>query len=396
MMIHYKNFLYALLILISCQCVPTGNKNIEFSPNNKNWVNELKSAVNNHLQESETGDTLFIQFAEGVYQVNESLSFIGDSAIKTNAPIVIRGEDKTVFSGGLILNNKALNLISDNTIRNRIIDLEARDKILESDLLKNGITDYGELQSIGFGRSRQASPAQLFINGERMTLARYPNAGDPYLLKKREEVIPIKKIISPGKERVVLPVGDTNTPSERGVFEYEDKRVEKWLSASDIWLDGIFSRDWAWSLNKVNKIDTVNKTIKLHYEEKYDLTANHSFFFATNLLEEIDVPGEYFIDRKEGKLYFYPPQEFEPNTSIIQLSGNTQTFLEFEGIENLRIENIDFELGRFNAVKIDKCSNIVLKNCSFRNFGNAAIIANGENIKIEQCKVHSNGGNAKL
>ncbi len=174
------------MLLITCQCTPNLNKNVVFSPDNNNWVNEFISAINNHLQKSEIGDTLFIQFAKGVYQVNESLSFIGDSTIKINAPIVIQGEDKTVFSGGHILDNKALKLISDNSVRNRIINVEARDKILEYDLHKNGINDSGELQSIGFGRSRQASPAQLFINGERMTLARYPNAGDPYLLKKRK------------------------------------------------------------------------------------------------------------------------------------------------------------------------------------------------------------------
>jgi len=384
----------SLVFLLSFyQCADPAKNTIEISPDKKNWAIEFTTAINKHLQQSGIKDTLFIHFKEGVYPFNESFYFIGDSS-KTNAPIVIRGKGKTVFTGAISLDNRDLRLVSNPDVRNRIISVDARDKILEYDLHKNGVTDLGELQSIGFGRSRQASPAQLYINGERMTLARYPNAGDPYLLKMRKEVIPIKKIISPGKEKVVLPVGDTNTPSERGVFEYEDKRVEKWLSASDIWLDGIFSRDWAWSLNKVNKIDTVNKTIKLHYEEKYDLTANHSFFFATNLLEEIDVPGEYFIDREKGILYVYPPVDFILNNSQIQLSDNTQSFLEFERIQNLTIENIHFEMGRFNAIGISQCNDINIDNCTFSNFGHSAITANGNNIIIKQCNIHSIGGTA--
>jgi len=396
-MMYYKNIINLIMLLTTWQCNPPVNKNVEFSPDNKNWVNELKSAVNNHLQKSEIGDTLFIQFAEGIYPIKESLSFTGDSSVKTNAPIVIRGADKTVFSGRLILDNKALKIISDTTARNRIINIKAMDKILEYDLSKEGNIDFGEIKCIGFGRSRGAAPRQLYINGQRMTLARYPNAGDPFLEKNRNTVIPIKRITNAGQEKVELP-GNANKKDsasiERGAFVYEDDRVEKWLNSSDIWLDGIFCRDWAWSLNKVSKIDTDSKTITLEYPEKYDLTANHSFFFAANLLEEMDVPGEYFIDREKGELYFYPPKDFNPNPSTIELSGNTQTFLEFEGIENLKIENIDFELGRFNALKIDKCSNIEVVDCSFRNFGNTAIIANGENIKIEQCKIHSIGGTA--
>lgn len=392
-----KNIVYLTCLLSFSQCIVPAKKNMKISPDNKNWASEFRDAANNHLQKRDTRDTLFIQFTEGIYPLNESLRFTGDSSIKRNAPIVIRGENNTVFTGGIFLDNSALRIISNPAVRNRIISREARDIILEYDLLKDGINDLGEINCIGFGRSREAAPAQLYINGERMTLARYPNAGDPYLLKNRNTVVPITQVTNAGRKKVELPANlneRDNASAEKGEFVYEDNRIEKWLNSSDIWLDGIFCRDWAWSLNKVNKIVTASKTIRLEYPEKYDLTANHSFFFATNLLEEIDMPGEYFIDRKEGKLYFYPPQEFEPNTSIIQLSGNTQTFLEFEGIEKLKIENIDFELGRFNAVQINKCRNIAIKDCSFRNFGNTAIIANGENIKIEQCTIHSIGGTA--
>lgn len=394
---NFINIFYAFLLLANYQCATAANRYVEFSPDNENWAGEFKDAVNNHLQNSETGDTLFVHFTEGTYQFNESFHFMGDSSVETNAPIVIRGKGKTVFTGGISLDNSALRIVSNPALRNRIISAEARDKILEYDLYKDGINELGEINCIGFGRSREAAPTLLYINGERMTLARYPNAGNPFLVKNRNTVIPIKRITKAGQKKVELP-GDANKKEsvsiEKGEFVYEDDRVEKWLNASDIWLDGIFCRDWAWSLNKVSKIDTVSKTIKLHFEEKYDLTANHSFFFATNLLEEMDVPGEYFIDREKGKLYFYPPLSFDRNSSKIQLSGNTNTFLHFEGIENLRIENIDFELGRFNAVKIDKCSNVKIVDCSFRNFGNSAIIANGENISIEQCQIHSIGGTA--
>jgi len=396
MMTHYKIFLYVLLLFTTCQFATPANRYVEFSPDNKNWISIFNNEVSNHLRHKGSEDTLFLHFKKGVYPLYESLSFVRDSSEKMNAPIVIRGEDKTVFSGGITLDNKEFKAISDNYIRNRIICVDSRDKILEYDLFKSGIDNLGEINCIGFGRSREAAPALLYVNGERMIMARYPNAGDPFLVKNRNTVIPIKQITNPGRKRVVLPLDKSseNDSVVGGEFVYSDMRIEKWLNARDLWVDGIFCRDWAWSLNKVSNIDTVNKTITLQYKEKYDLTAENSFFFATNLLEEIDVPGEYYIDREKGKLYFYPPKDINPNTSSIQLSGNTQTFLGFEGIENLKIENIDFELGRFNAVEIKRCSNIKIVDCTFRNFGNSAIIARGENITIENCTIHSVGGTA--
>ena len=32
-------------------------------------------------------------------------------------------------------------------------------------------------------------------------------------------------------------------------------------------------------------------------------------WIALNLLEEIDLPGEYMADKKSGKLYFLPPKD---------------------------------------------------------------------------------------
>ena len=32
-------------------------------------------------------------------------------------------------------------------------------------------------------------------------------------------------------------------------------------------------------------------------------------FYAYNLLEELDAPGEWYLDRQKGLLYFYPPSD---------------------------------------------------------------------------------------
>ncbi len=385
------------LSLFLFQHISGENKQLVITPKTNNWITLLKKEVENQLLSNQQKDTLFVYFKEGNYPLGESLKFIRNSSHQTNAPIVIKGLGKVVFTGGATLANKKFKPIADAAVREKIICTEARKNVLEYDLFGNGITDLGEIKCIGFSRVAGVSPVELFYNNERMTLARYPNAGNPYLLKERTTVIPIHKITNQGINKVVLPLDDSPVKpvqGKTGAFEYSDARAKKWVNAPDVWLDGIFARDWAWSLNKVNKIDTISKTISLKYEEKYDLTAAHSFFFATNLLEEIDVPGEYYIDRQKGKLYFYPPTDFNRKSSVLKLSGNEQDFLELKGISNWTVENINFEMGRFRAVNLNQCNAIVFRNCSFRNFGNSAISIIGDNNRIENCTIKSIGGTA--
>jgi len=382
-------------ILLAFQSSLATNKRLSIPAGTSDWVQAFKQAVSNHLASVSLNDTLIIDFQEGVYPLNESIKITGKTLSKPNAPIFIKGNGNVVFSGGVHLENKLFKRISDKKNKAKIISKEAQKKVLELDLKKAGITDLGEIKCIGFGRNVGVAPPMLFYNGKRMTLARYPNEGDPNLLKERTTVIPIKKIVNKGLNKVEMPLDESVKSTSTGTggsFLYNDMRIEKWANANDVWLDGIFSRDWSWSLNKVNSIDTKTKTITLEYDEKYDLTAEHSFFFACNLLEEIDVPGEYFIDRAKAKLYFYPPADFDVNASNIELSTNSTDFINIENVSNIRFENIAFESGRYRAATVVNAENIVFKSCEFRNYGVAGLSIKGTNNWIENCVFHSIGG----
>ena len=394
-----RNFilLFCLFFSLTPQLLFAGNKHYLISAEDKNWVATFKKQINQHLASKSISDTLYIDFSGGIYSLNESLKILGGKSLKQNAPIIISGSGKMILTGAKTLDNSFFKAITDNSTKKRIISIEAQQKVLEFDLKKAGITDLGEIKCIGFNRSAGIAPPQLFYNGKRMTLARYPNAGDPNLLKNRTTIIPIKKIVNKGLNKVEMPLDESLKSTSTGTggsFLYSDSRIEKWNEAKDVWVDGIFSRDWSWSLNKVHKIDTENKTITLEFDEKYDLTAEHSFFFACNLLEEIDVPGEYFIDRTSGKLYFYPPTDFDVKTSKVELSTNSQEFISLEKVSNIRFENLIFEFGRYRAASLVDCKNIVFKNCEFQNFGISALSIKGTNNLIDNCLIHSIGGTA--
>lgn len=49
----------------------------------------------------------------------------------------------------------------------------------------------------------------------------------------------------------------------------------------------------------------------------------HSRFLVENLLEELDAPGEWYVDRRAGILYYMPPDEVDLSTALIEVSHYT-------------------------------------------------------------------------
>ncbi|KAF9118043.1 hypothetical protein BGX30_004879 [Mortierella sp. GBA39] len=259
----------------------------------------------------------------GSFDLNEQDSGEAGKPIKYTA---YPGEE-VILSGSKRIEKSAFTPVTDQAILNRIISPEARPKVLVADLAGQGITDYGEQSRHGYYLANDLSKVPpMYVNGQGMTLARWPNQG----------------------------------------------------TADDIWLDGIFGYSWEWSYNKIASIDTAAKTITLRYGEMSGLLKNWypDFHFAQNLLEEIDMPGEYYIDRQAGKLYFLPNAEFTAANPTIEV-----TMLKTPMINALNASYIDFselvmEDGRDSAAVIMGGSHVRILNSEIRNFTNSGVLVN--------------------
>lgn len=300
----------------------------------------------------------------GSFDLNEQDSGEAGKPIKYTA---YPGEE-VILSGSKRIEKSAFTPVTDQAILNRIISPEARPKVLVADLAGEGITDYGEQSRHGYYLANDLSkvpPMELYINGQGMTLARWPNQG----------TVQMDEIIDPGPTRKD-PNGEVHTRG--GTFSYTYDRPQYWTQADDIWLDGIFGYSWEWSYNKIASIDTAAKTITLRYGEMSGLLKNWypDFHFAQNLLEEIDMPGEYYIDRQAGKLYFLPNAEFTAANPTIEV-----TMLKTPMINALNASYIDFselvmEDGRDSAAVIMGGSHVRILNSEIRNFTNSGVLVN--------------------
>jgi hypothetical protein len=282
-----------------------------------------------------------------------------DSGTQTH-PVIYRAQTKgSVFiDGGRVLDASACQRVRDADIRERFVS-EARDKILQIDLRSFGITDYGTLGPRGFRRAYIPAPLELFINGQAQDIARWPNKGQPY--------IPVGKVLDPGSEP---RKGDYNL--RPAIFEYGVERPRRWTKATDVYISGFFRYGFADDTIKLAKINTEKGTFTTTLPHLYGFREGKlSKWFALNLIEEIDVPGEYCVDKKTGILYFYPPCDMK--NALIQVSLMTEPLVALENASYLHFENITFEDSRGTGFYIERGTGNLVAGCTLRNLGILAV-----------------------
>lgn len=158
-----------------------------------------------------------------------------------------------------------------------------------------------------------------------------------------------------------------------GKFHYSGSRPSNWLNSDDVWICGYFNKGWAEDAVQVAKFDTINKTIKTAQATYYGFGTGAAWkqWYAFNVLEEIDEPGEYYLDNKTGILYFFP----NTNESIesIEISLLEEPLVALENVSNVSFSNLTFENSRGMGIYIEKGTNIKIDNCTIRNLGGTGI-----------------------
>ncbi|WP_238392531.1 Ig-like domain-containing protein [Paenibacillus antri] len=196
-----------------------------------------------------------------------------------------------------------------------------------------------------------------------MTLARWPNEG----------TVQMGDILDPGPTR-----RDADLQQRGGTFKFTYDRPQYWTQADDIWLDGIFGYSWEWSYNKIANIDLENKTITLRYGEMSGIFTNWypDFHFAQNLLEEIDMPGEYYIDRAKGVLYFLPTASFAEANPDITVTMLKTPMINAVNASHITFKDLILENGRDSAVVIMGGDGVRIEHSEIRNFSNGGVLVN--------------------
>lgn len=313
----------------------------------------------------------------GEYHVTETVKLTKEDSGTLNAPVVFRASpgEKPVFTGGIRL--QGFTQVTAPKILNRL-PKEARGKVVEVDLAKLGIGQLPPMGRRGFGsKGINAAPwVELYVNGKPQTLARWPN----------------DSFVKIGKVHRTNPKQLKQQPSgAAGIFfEYQDPRPSRWTEAEDAWLFGYWGYLWAIDSRNIKQIDSVQKRIEMEPSFGYNYKQGHPYF-AFNLLEEIDTPGEWYLNRKTKTLYFYPPENFDESTA--RLSTLATPFFTTKETSHLRIQGLMFELACGLGASINGGEAVRLVDCTFQRLGNWGIAINGgKHHGVLSCDIAILGG----
>ena len=274
-----------------------------------------------------------VRLLPGQYPVGRTLELNSADSGTEAAPIVYRADKPgtAVLYGG-----KRLSGFTPSA--DARLPEEARGKVFQCDLKKAGVTDYGPLKERGYGVQPPPATLELFFNGEPLTLARWPNSG----------FVNGGTILEPGSKKEGKP----------SVFEYLDERHARWTSAADGWLFGYFRHGWADRTLKIQSIDPASKRVACgpYQQGGFGMEPVKWFnkarikYYAFNLLEELEQPGEWYLDRQTGILYLYPPSDLADAT--VELGMLTVPMLSMANAAHVRIEGLVFDLSRSSGMFI--------------------------------------------
>jgi hypothetical protein len=297
--------------------------------------------------------SITVYFRAGDYFIKNSVVFDSLDAGTKDYPVTYSSyNNETVsFSGGISIPVKYATPVKDDLVLNRF-PVTAKNKILQVDLKKLGIKDFGTLTPRGFARPYQPAPMELFCNKAAMHLSRYPN----------DTLIPMGKVLDAGS---IPRNGDFS--HRGGKFQFSIDEPNRWAAAKDIWISGFFRYGYADDAVQIADLDLKNKIISTKQETLYGFESGKNFqrWFAYNLLEEIDTSGEYYIDRASGILYFYQPDELK----TIEVSMLEEPLVQLKNTSHIQFKGVNFECSRGIGVYIEKGNGNKIDNCVLRNLG---------------------------
>ena len=253
--------------------------------------------------------------------------------------------------GGRRIPADAFQPVRDETVLSRL-DEAARGKVLRCDLRKLGITDLGKLSR---GALHAGPMLELFFNDKAMPISRWPNRG----WAKYGKVL----------DRGSIPRWNQK-PDRPGTLQYAGDRPRRWAKAEEIFLHGYFHHDWYDDVLKVARLDTQKRTITFTTPHTYGLLGGKRYA-ALNLLEEIDSPGEWMLDRTAAVLYFHPPAPVKG--ARIAVSMLAEPMVRLSGASCVTLRGLTLEVTRGPAVFILGGTDNLVAGCTIRNIGTSAV-----------------------
>ena len=337
---------------------------------------------------------------EGGEYVVSSLEFTKEDSGTKDCPITYCSYNgEVVVNGGKNLDSEMFSAVTDENVLARLSD-EAKKNVLCTDLTKLGLSidDWGKLYPVGLygtqanydGDTTGPVPCNLYFNGNPLITARYPNEG---FLKTVEIIREGQGQESSTSNHAKTEGWENLRNPETTIFTVDNEtaeRINSYASLDDVWLWTALIYEWADTTVPLKSFDYVNKTLEPAYVSKYGAVSGSSYYIF-NVIEELDSPGEWCLDRDCGMLYIYPPDNMDNAEITISLSA--KDLITVKGAEYLCFDSLSVKGTRDNGIVINS-NNVTVKNCNISELSGSGVKIDGFYNTVSDCEFAHIGATA--
>ncbi|AMV36758.1 right-handed parallel beta-helix repeat-containing protein [Planctomyces sp. SH-PL62] len=279
------------------------------------------------LPEAREGIEILIR--DGAYPQARTLRFDREDGGSAAAPIVYRAfpGERPIIRGGRAIEGFAPH----------------EGKVLKADLKAQGFTD------LGF--------RELFFDGVRLPLARYPNfeADNPYgggWAFADGERVPMYQDV-PGEVRNTL--------------HYKAKDARGWKKPEEVEVFVFPRYNWWNNIVPIRSIDAEKRLITLTADASYPIRPGDRYYFRGGR-EDLDAPGEWYVDRESGVLYLWPPAPLDEGHVVA--APVVEDLIRVEpGAAHLTFRGLTLEACTGAAVSMQGTESCAVAACTVRGVG---------------------------
>lgn len=304
-------------------------------------------------------EAVTVSLRGGTYDLPETLVFTAQDSGTAAKPVVYRAynDEQPVLSGGVKLT-------------------------LKWEPYKDGI--YKATVPVGL------TTDQLFINGERQNMARYPNFD---------------------------PQAQYFNGSAADAFSKE--RASRWADPKGGFIHAMHPALWGdyhYLITGINEKGEV--TYEGGWQNNRQAGMHDKLRFVENIFEELDAPGEWFLNSKTNTLYFYPPAGLDLSKAtvepvrlrhLIELRGDDAKPVRFVSFQGLTLRHTartfmdnkepilrsDWTVYRGGAVFFNGSEDCSLQDCFLDQLGGNSVFVNNYNrrVAVRGCRIENGGAN---
>jgi len=236
--------------------------------------------------------TVFIR--EGAYRITEPIVFTPEDSGTEEAPITYAAypDERPVVSGGRVI---------------------------------SGWRQEGDLWTADVPEVKAGDRyfGALWVNGKRRTIARTPNDGYLY-------------------------TAGTVPSQEKTALKFQPGDIQHWQNLDDVIM--VVYHSWETSLHRIASIDEENNVVTFTGPAvwPFERWGEKQRYHVENLREALDAPGEWYLDRKAGVLY-YKPMDGEDMSTAEVIAPVAKQLVLLEGdpsegkfVEHLHLKGLGF------------------------------------------------------